>query len=80
MRWLLLLSVWWWKNHSGNKPAGVLSPSVWWMAVILDPKSERGNWKETPLEIAEEINICKSLPATRKMQGSLDPFVNSWKR
>ena len=26
-------------------------------AVILDPKSERGNWKETLPEIAEEINI-----------------------
>ena len=26
-------------------------------AVILDPKSERGNWKETLLEIAHEINI-----------------------
>ena len=26
-------------------------------AVILDPKSERGNWKETLPEIAHEINI-----------------------
>ena len=26
-------------------------------AVIVDPKSERGNWKETLPEIAQEINI-----------------------
>ena len=43
-------------------------------AVILDPKSERGNWKETLLEIAEEINIV-NLTSDKENAGLLDPFV-----
>ena len=43
-------------------------------AVILDPKSERGNWKETLPEIAHEINIV-NLTSEKKNAGLLDPFV-----
>ena len=43
-------------------------------AVILDPKSERGNWKETLPEIAEEINIV-NLTSYKENAGLLDPFV-----
>ena len=43
-------------------------------AVILDPKSERGNWKETLPEIAEEINIV-NLTSDKDNAGLLDPFV-----
>lgn len=43
-------------------------------AVILDPKSERGNWKETLLEIAHEINIV-NLTSDKENAGLLDPFV-----
>ena len=43
-------------------------------AVILDPKSERGNWKETLSEIAEEINIV-NLTSDKENAGLLDPFV-----
>ena len=43
-------------------------------AVILDPKSERGNWKETLPEIAEEINIV-NLTSDKENAGLLDPFV-----
>ncbi|MCI2979809.1 ATP-binding protein [[Clostridium] innocuum] len=43
-------------------------------AVILDPKSERGNWKETLLEIAHEINIV-NLTSDKDNAGLLDPFV-----
>ncbi|WP_305139904.1 ATP-binding protein [Thomasclavelia cocleata] len=43
-------------------------------AVILDPKSERGNWKETLPEIAQEINIV-NLTSDRDNAGLLDPFV-----
>ncbi len=42
--------------------------------VILDPKSERGNWKETLPEIAHEINIV-NLTSEKKNAGLLDPFV-----
>ena len=42
--------------------------------VILDPKSERGNWKETLPEIAHEINIV-NLTSDRENAGLLDPFV-----
>ena len=42
--------------------------------VILDPKSERGNWKETLPEIAEEINIV-NLTSDKENAGLLDPFV-----
>lgn len=43
-------------------------------AIILDPKSERGNWKETLPEIAHEINIV-NLTSDKDNAGLLDPFV-----
>ncbi|HBG4932820.1 TPA: ATP-binding protein [Clostridioides difficile] len=43
-------------------------------AVILDPKSERGNWKNTLPEIAHEINIV-NLTSEKDNAGLLDPFV-----
>ena len=43
-------------------------------AVILDPKSERGSWKETLPEIAHEINIV-NLTSDKENAGLLDPFV-----
>ena len=43
-------------------------------AVIVDPKSERGNWKETLPEIAQEINIV-NLTSEAKNKGLLDPYV-----
>ena len=43
-------------------------------AVILDHKSERGNWKETLPEIAHEINIV-NLTSDKENAGLLDPFV-----
>ena len=43
-------------------------------AVILDPKSERGNWKGTLTEIAHEINIV-NLTSDKDNAGLLDPFV-----
>ena len=43
-------------------------------AVILDPKSERGGWKETLPEIAHEINIV-NLTSDSENAGLLDPFV-----
>ena len=43
-------------------------------AVILDPKSERGNWKETLPEIAHEINIV-NLTSDKDNAGLLAPFV-----
>lgn len=43
-------------------------------AVILDPKSERGNWKATLPEIAHEINIV-NLTSDKDNAGLLDPFV-----
>ena len=43
-------------------------------AIILDPKSERGNWKETLPEIAEEINIV-NITSDSSNQGLLDPYV-----
>ena len=43
-------------------------------AVILDPKAERGNWKETLSEIAHEINIV-NLTSDKDNAGLLDPFV-----
>ena len=42
--------------------------------MILDPKSERGGWKETLPEIAEEINIV-NLTSNEENRGLLDPFV-----
>ena len=43
-------------------------------ALILDPKAERGNWKETLPEIAHEINIV-NLTSDKDNAGLLDPFV-----
>lgn len=43
-------------------------------ALLLDPKSERGNLKETLPEIAHEINIV-NLTSEKENAGLLDPFV-----
>lgn len=43
-------------------------------ALIVDPKAERGRWKETLLEIASEINIV-NLTSDPKNRGMLDPYV-----
>lgn len=43
-------------------------------ALLLDPKSERGNWKETLPEIAHEINIV-NLTSDKDNAGLLDLFV-----
>lgn len=43
-------------------------------ALIVDPKAERGYWKETLPEIAHEINIV-NLTSEEKNQGLLDPYV-----
>ena len=43
-------------------------------ALLLDPKSERGNWKEALPEIAHEINIV-NLTSDKDNAGLLDPFV-----
>ena len=43
-------------------------------ALLLDPKSERGNWKQTLPEIAHEINIV-NLTSEKETAGLLDPFV-----
>jgi DNA helicase HerA-like ATPase len=43
-------------------------------AVIVDPKAERGNWKDTLPEIAHEINIV-NLTSEEKNKGLLDPYV-----
>lgn len=43
-------------------------------AVIVDPKAERGRWKETLPEIAEEINIV-NLTSEDSNKGLLDPYV-----
>nr|WP_307476835.1 ATP-binding protein [Cytobacillus purgationiresistens] len=43
-------------------------------ALIVDPKAERGNWKETLPEIAHEINIV-NLTSDDSNKGLLDPFV-----
>ncbi|KAA9612726.1 ATP/GTP-binding protein [Listeria monocytogenes] len=43
-------------------------------AVIVDPKAERGKWKETLLEIAHEINIV-NLTSDDENKGLLDPYV-----
>lgn len=42
--------------------------------MIVDPKGERGSWKETLPEIADEINIL-NLTSQPENQGSLDPYV-----
>lgn len=43
-------------------------------AVIVDPKAERGKWKETLPEIAHEINIV-NLTSEESNKGLLDPYV-----
>lgn len=43
-------------------------------AVIVDPKSERGNWQETLPDIAHEIKIV-NLTSEDKNKGLLDPYV-----
>ncbi|MEI3605385.1 ATP-binding protein [Pseudogracilibacillus sp. SE30717A] len=43
-------------------------------ALIVDPKAERGRWKETLPEIAHEINIV-NLTSDDSNKGLLDPFV-----
>lgn len=43
-------------------------------AVIVDPKAERGGWKETLPEIADEINLV-NLTSDEKNKGLLDPYV-----
>ena len=43
-------------------------------ALIIDPKSERGAWKEKLPDISEEINIV-NLTSEEKNQGLLDPYV-----
>lgn len=42
--------------------------------VIIDPKSERGNWKESFPDIAHEINIV-NLTSDSRNKGMLDPYV-----
>ena len=43
-------------------------------ALILDPKSERGLWKEKLPEIASEINIV-NLTSDEENKGMLDPYI-----
>lgn len=43
-------------------------------AVIVDPKAERGNWKETLPDIAHEINIV-NLTSEETNKGLLDPYI-----
>ena len=43
-------------------------------ALIVDPKAERGNWKETLPEIAHEINMV-NLTSDERNKGLLDPYV-----
>ena len=43
-------------------------------ALILDPKSERGLWKEKLPEIADEINIV-NLTSDEENEGMLDPYI-----
>lgn len=43
-------------------------------ALILDPKSERGRWKEKLPEIVDEINIV-NLTSDEENKGMLDPYI-----
>ncbi|WP_028041768.1 ATP-binding protein [Candidatus Stoquefichus massiliensis] len=43
-------------------------------AVIVDPKAERGRWKETLSDIAHEINIV-NLTSAIENKGMLDPYI-----
>lgn len=44
------------------------------MAVIVDPKSERGNWQDTLPDIAHEIKMV-NLTSEDSNKGLLDPYV-----
>ncbi|WP_455683685.1 conjugal transfer ATPase TcpF [Thomasclavelia sp.] len=43
-------------------------------AVVVDPKAERGRWKETLPDIAHEINVV-NLTSAPENEGLLDPYV-----
>ncbi|MEX1436572.1 ATP-binding protein [Enterococcus sp. C71] len=43
-------------------------------AVLVDPKAERGKWKETLPDIAHEINVV-NLTSEETNKGLLDPYV-----
>lgn len=43
-------------------------------ALIVDPKGERGGWKETLPELSDEINIV-NLTSDAQNKGLLDPYV-----
>lgn len=43
-------------------------------ALIVDPKSERGNWKDALPDMAGEINIV-NLSSESRNRGLLDPFI-----
>lgn len=43
-------------------------------ALIIDPKSERGEWKKYLTDIADKINIV-NLTSEEKNRGMLDPYV-----
>lgn len=43
-------------------------------ALILDPKSERGNWKDDLPELADYINIV-NLTSEDRNKGMLDPYI-----
>lgn len=43
-------------------------------ALVLDPKSERGNWKEDLPELGDELNIV-NITSAEENRGLLDPFV-----
>ncbi|UBK98047.1 ATP-binding protein [Clostridium perfringens] len=43
-------------------------------ALLVDPKAERGNWKENLPDIAHEINIV-NLTSDIRNKGMLDPYV-----
>lgn len=43
-------------------------------ALIVDPKSERGSWKDALPDMAEEINIV-NLSSESRNRGLLDPFI-----
>ena len=50
-------------------------------ALLLDPKSERGNWKETLPEIAHEINIVVQLYFYRVLLlGEVKKIKKYWKK
>ena len=56
---------------SFQRPRSVLFGA---QALIVDPKAERGRWKETLPEIAHEINII-NLTSEEQNRGLLDPYV-----